>query len=373
MNLRLIRFLRIANKLSIKFHLGRTIGNLLFGIFNTKKSSKWTKGDSNSFLDSLHKDVESSALCENEVVEPTVDLQIIVPVYKVEKYLDGCLQSILNQKTDYTFKVVAVNDGSPDRSGEILEKYRDDDRVIVISQENRGLSGARNTGLRTIFGKYVGFLDSDDELAPGAIQAWLDAAYKNDADIVDGSFRRMTTDGELRGGFVHTSDKSNSGFVWTRIYKPYLFQNVYFPERYWFEDSVIGLIMPHAGKYVAIKDYVYHYRVNPASIMHTFNGNPKSLDALYITRSLMKDASTLDYIDFNSDWTIDFFLRQFQYDWHRTHTLGEEVEDAVFDVTKKLLLQYFPEKHTSSKQFMNLEKSLRNNDFNLYRRECCYM
>lgn len=373
MNLRLIRFLRIANKLSIKFHLGRTIGNALFAVFNTKRTSKWTKGDSDAYLSSLHKDVESSVLCENEIVEPTVDLQIIIPIYKVEKYLDICLQSVLNQETSYTFKVVAVNDGSPDRCGEILEKYRNDDRVIIITQENKGLSGARNAGLKTIFGRYVTFVDSDDMLAPGAIQAWLDTAYKNDADIVDGSFKRMTTAGNLYEGFVHTSDKSNSGFVWTRIYKPYLFKNVHYPEKYWFEDSISGLILPNANNYVSIKDFVYYYRANPASIMHTYRGNPKALDSLYITRTMLKDAEKLDYVDFNSDTIIDFFLRQFQYNWHRTHVLGEEVEDAVFDVTKKLLNQYFPEKHTSNKMLMSLEKSLRNNDFHVYRRECCYM
>lgn len=368
-----VRLLRIANKLSIKFHCGRSIGNLLFRIFNTKGEKTYNKGDAKTYLSSIHKDVESSSICENKIVEPTVDLQIIVPIYNVEKYLDSCLQSILNQQTNYTFKIVAINDGSPDKCGEILKNYQNDDRIIIYTQNNEGHSSARNTGLKTIFGRYIGFVDSDDMLAPNAIQNWLDYAYKTDADIVDGSYRRMTAKGKLQGGFVHTSQSSKSGFIWTRIYKPYLFQNIHFPEKYWFEDSVIGLILANAHKYVSITDYVYYYRTNPNSITHNFRRNVKSIDSLYITQSLLKDASQLSYFDFNADSSINFFLGMFQHNWHRTYIHGKDVEYAVYTIAKNLLTQYFPNKHTTKKELQELETALRTDNFYVYRRECCYM
>lgn len=88
-------------------------------------------------------------------------ISIIVPVYNVEKYLKVCLDSIKNQ-TYNNFEVIMINDGSTDKSKKICEEYTKDARFILINQNNQGLSGARNTGLKNITGEYVLFIDSDD-------------------------------------------------------------------------------------------------------------------------------------------------------------------------------------------------------------------
>ena len=89
-------------------------------------------------------------------------VSIIVPVYNVEKYLRKCLDSIVNQ-TYKNIEVICVDDGSPDNSIDILREYRaKDDRVTIIRQKNKGLSGARNTGIKNATGKYIMFIDSDD-------------------------------------------------------------------------------------------------------------------------------------------------------------------------------------------------------------------
>ena len=91
-------------------------------------------------------------------------LSLIVPVYNTRAYLEKCMESLLNQ-TWTDLEILCVNDGSTDYSGEILDKFaRRDSRVQVISQENRGLSAARNAGLRRATGEYVCFVDSDDVL-----------------------------------------------------------------------------------------------------------------------------------------------------------------------------------------------------------------
>ena len=93
-------------------------------------------------------------------------ISIIVPVYNVEKYLEACVNSILNSTfTDY--ELILVDDGSTDRSGEICDDYQEmDQRITVIHQENAGVAAARNAGLRVSRGEYITFVDSDDLVHP---------------------------------------------------------------------------------------------------------------------------------------------------------------------------------------------------------------
>ena len=111
-------------------------------------------------------------------------ISVIVPVYNVEPYLRQCLDSLVGQ-TLREIEIICINDGSPDDSQRILEAYaRADARVRVISQENMGLSGARNTGMRHITGEYTMFLDSDDWLALDCCQRAYAAARQHEADVV---------------------------------------------------------------------------------------------------------------------------------------------------------------------------------------------
>lgn len=110
-------------------------------------------------------------------------LSIIVPVYKVEQYLHKCLDSILSQ-TFTDFELILIDDGSPDRCGEICDEYAaKDDRIIVIHQKNKGVSAARNAGLDIARGEYIGFVDSDDWIDPKMYESMLCDTYK-DFDIV---------------------------------------------------------------------------------------------------------------------------------------------------------------------------------------------
>ena len=113
---------------------------------------------------------EKPQFSQNNTIKPTVDLQIIVPIYNVKEYLDDCICSLLNQKTEFTYRIVAVNDGSTDGSELILQKYRNHSSITIIQQQNSGLSKARNTALQLISGKYVMFVDSDDFLPDNGIE-----------------------------------------------------------------------------------------------------------------------------------------------------------------------------------------------------------
>ena len=113
-------------------------------------------------------------------------VSIIVPVYKVEKYLRECVDSILGQ-TYRELQIILVDDGSPDGSGAICDEYAlHDDRVTVIHSENGGLSAARNRGLALCEGEYVLFVDSDDWLEDNAVEVLVNKAEADGLDL----FRR---------------------------------------------------------------------------------------------------------------------------------------------------------------------------------------
>ena len=112
------------------------------------------------------------------------DISIIVPVYNIKEYLPRCVDSILKQRLD-NFELILVDDGSIDQSGEICDKYaEEDDRVKVIHQPNSGVSTARNNGIAEATGRYIGFVDGDDWIAEDMYSSLFETAEKNEADIV---------------------------------------------------------------------------------------------------------------------------------------------------------------------------------------------
>ena len=123
-------------------------------------------------------------------MEDTPKISIIVPVYNVEAYLPQCMDSLINQ-TYGNLEIICVNDGSLDGSDQILQEYAArDDRVHLIEQENQGLSGARNTGLKYATGEFIMFVDSDDWIDRRTCEIAISVAKGNDADLVFWSYTR---------------------------------------------------------------------------------------------------------------------------------------------------------------------------------------
>lgn len=119
----------------------------------------------------------------NKVLNETVS--VIIPVYKVEDYLDDCLDSVQNQ-TYKNIEIICVNDGSPDNSGEILKRHQEKDkRIKIINQENQGVSVARNTGMKAATGNWIYFVDSDDLIVPYTLEKAVESAKEYDPDIVN--------------------------------------------------------------------------------------------------------------------------------------------------------------------------------------------
>lgn len=229
----------------------------------------------------------------------TPKVSVIIPVYNTEKYLEECLNSVENQ-TLKDIEIICVNDGSTDKSLEILNNHANkDSRIKVISQENGGVSHARNTGMSKAKGKYIAFFDSDDILSPIAYEKMYDLAELHNSEVVkcevldffEGnpleSDLKEYDDSKVKVFEVETSQQDpysqlnyDNGVVWNKIYsrKFLLDNNLWFDEKIALaEDSMFNwLCGASVKKQVITYNILYFYRINrPGSIMSDDYRNSK--------------------------------------------------------------------------------------------------
>lgn len=171
-------------------------------------------------------------------------VSVIIPCYNTERYLSACLESVLAQ-TYQDFEIIAVDDGSPDQCGEILKSYAEKDpRIRVYTQENKGLSGARNAGLNIARGRYLLFLDSDDKLPPYAIMKLLEIAQTHEVPVVVSRHYGVSDKGEENKVFVYrknifdsfVNDRKIHSSACNRLYHRDVIGSLRFKEGIYFED-----------------------------------------------------------------------------------------------------------------------------------------
>lgn len=211
---------------------------------------------------------------------------VIVPVYNVEKYVAKCIDSILAQNYD-DYEIVAVDDGATDNSGMILDEYqRNTDKLHVIHQENKGLGGARNTGITAARGEYLVFLDSDDYIAPNMLLELEKHLNLYELDILAFDCIRVDEEGNVieRVSVAdypeEYTDLTQKQFLLleptscTKVYrrKLYIDHEIQFPERLWYEDlATVFKLAPYANKIGYLKKAYYYYVQQPNSITHSVN------------------------------------------------------------------------------------------------------
>lgn len=228
------------------------------------------------------------------------DLSIIVPVYNAQNFLKRCIESCLAQRTEFTFEVIAVDDGSIDDSLALLRNYDCDQRLIVIHQENRGHAGARNAALDVASGRYICFVDSDDFIPSDAVQRLMSRAVELDADIVGGGYWLCDAEGRrhrfkgLCGAVYTTPTIGLSGLPWGAVYRRSLWDEVRFPEGFWFEDTCLPyLIFSRSIKTASISGSVYYYRANPKGITATSVFSKKALDSIWVVLKMFDEMERL--------------------------------------------------------------------------------
>ena len=163
--------------------------------------------------------------------ENKIMLSIIVPVYNVEKYLEDCIESLLNQ-TYKNYEIILVDDGSTDSSGKICDIVAESSsKIKVIHKENGGLSSARNTGLRVARGRYIGFVDSDDYILPTMYEKLIYSMSRYKAQIASCQYFTFDTNDILKEKVVETKGNCIQGKFCDKqeVFKKLLeFPSIYF-------------------------------------------------------------------------------------------------------------------------------------------------
>lgn len=235
-------------------------------------------------------------------------ISIIVPVYNVEKYLYKCVDSIISQ-TYKNIEIILVDDGSPDRCGDICDRYAEtDSRVKVIHKKNGGLSDARNVGIDIAKGEFISFIDSDDFVSKYFIEILHRCLVENDADISwlihgvhfkdgdDDSVKFMNSDDDFSCKSVLSDEaikrmfyqRIPTGAPW-RLYKKAIFNELSFPVGYLYEDAATTYkACMLAEKIVLVDANAYAYRIRANSIIR-MKFDERKLIAIDISKALYRD------------------------------------------------------------------------------------
>ena len=223
-------------------------------------------------------------------------VSIIIPVYHVEKFLDKCVASVVSQ-TYTNLEIILIDDGSPDNCPAICDAWKlRDPRIKVIHQQNGGLSVARNEGLKLATGEFIGFVDSDDWIEPNMYETLLSALLETEADIAISGFEGFTEDSKT---IVYSKIKSIEkkvysaeetlkrllllkgfirNFVWNKLYRRTVLENIVFPKGKLFEDNLWSAqIIGNAKTVVCTNQILYHYFIRPDSLSHKTSLKVKSV------------------------------------------------------------------------------------------------
>lgn len=261
-------------------------------------------------------------------------VSIIVPIYNAEKYMEKCIDSILNQTLN-DIEVILVNDGSTDNSSKIADEYaKNDRRIKVIHQENSGPSVARNNGIKTAIGKYIGFVDSDDYIELEMYEKLfniVDAkevqvamcgyneihAYDNTKIIVKSNLisNKIYSKEEIKKDIISTFCKNkNYGFysLWNKIYlrewvvksKLEIDENRDHGEDWWFNINMFSTL----DSFICLKEPYYNYiHINSNSLMFKYRENQFDLflDGRKKLLSIIPE-EFIDYEELNTRFIYEF-------------------------------------------------------------------
>ena len=243
-------------------------------------------------------------------------ISVIIPIYNVEQYLEECLTSVTEQ-TFEDMEIILVDDGSTDRSTEIIQNFaKKDKRIILCSQANKGVSTARNTGIRRAKGEYILFVDSDDKIAQSdSLKILYQMAVETNADLVLGNASYWYPDGSVRPAFYRGEMNAISGLSGEICFEKLMEKWVFPPVVYLFfvkrkliienklffkcgiihEDELWCVKTMFYAKQVSLIHLNYYlYRQREGSIMHSNNNLFRIKSILIVSKELRKFASELN-------------------------------------------------------------------------------
>lgn len=238
-------------------------------------------------------------------------ISIIVPIYNTEKYLNRCIESIINQ-TYKNLQIILIDDGSTDNSAKICEEYsKKDDRILFIGKENTGVSDTRNLGIKKASGKYIGFVDSDDFVQEYMFEKLYNNIVKYDVDMSICEYEENIRNKEIK--LLNSNellecilgDKGPGGFLWNKLYKKSIIEenNILLNKKiYICEDLLFNCeYIEKVNKAVSINEKLYNY------VYREDSASNKKINSKWLT--VLDAYDEMDKIYKNKDKkTYDVFL-----------------------------------------------------------------
>lgn len=233
-----------------------------------------------------------------------LELSILIPAYNVASYIRECLESVLSQRTSYTYEIIIIDDGSTDGTAAILDEFNAKwgSIITVLHQENRGIAATRNHLLNHARGEYIMFVDSDDILPSNAVDVLMRNTDNCSIDIVQGSYCNINENGTIisdshvkmkpnyQGKLIGYAERLRylSGFCWGKVIRRKIFRTARFIENIVFEDTLLHYVIYQVCNTAAIiPNEVYQYRLNGTSIMHSLQRDYKGIDTVYQVDALL--------------------------------------------------------------------------------------
>ena len=360
--------------------LSAAISNIIYGILLVgyyllrcffKGRAKLTTQDALDILNNKSAKPRMDYECNNK--SETIDLSIIVPAYNAANTIEECVRSVINQKCKYSYELIIVNDGSTDNTLALVEKIQDS-HIVLINQENRGFSVARNRGIDEATGRYITFLDSDDYLVDNCLEKMMDRITEADADIVQGSFYAFNDSAKMYSMMNDEELNKNeilkcTGYPWGKIYKRELFDKIRFPLDVWFEDTIVCMILLRmAKKIVTCSDVVYAWRLNPSGITSTARKNNKCVDHYWVMEHTVLKANEVglpnDEIQYK---LVEGHLSSLMY--RRLSLQGEDVLRSAFVLACELLERIRPSGYKAKGRLVekDIDKAFRTGNYKLWK------
>lgn len=297
-----------------------------------------------------------------------IKVSIIISVYNVEKYIEECLESVINQ-TLKEIEIIVVNDGTQDNSMKKIKNFLSDERIIVINKENGGVSSARNVGLEIARGEYISFIDSDDFIEKNMMKDLYESSKQSDViicDIVEYDNKSKEINRRNIKKHIKTSDKGE--YFWSyvgtescnKIYKRnfLLENNIKFIENIIYEDILFvfySLFLSTKVKYI---DYgYYYYRVNREnSIMN-------SIDHKKLLNAFNKINMALE--NFAEEKVNDIFSKLRLYIW-KIYYISEEKRYEKIMLDKNIVGEFEKRLKKDYKKLTELEKEIIKEDLEIF-------
>lgn len=307
-------------------------------------------------------------------------VSIIIPVYNVEKYLNKCIQSVVNQSYK-NIEIILVNDGSQDNCHRICDEWaKKDERIKVIHQTNQGLSSARNSGIEIANGDYLCFVDSDDYIDTNYIQILYRTVHENNADMGICRFADIDENNKLleSGNIQQIAEGVYTGkdilkeliftfklpirVVWNKIYKKSLFDNIRFAVGRINEDEfIIHRLIASSDKISVTNKVLYYYLHRNNSIMSS-GFNIKKIEYLIALEDRIKVCEMVEkndchsFLSFKARFNLLNTITELYFLVYSSPQIGSDSKKNVKTKFKSLFNKYFIEYKQQNKQLNSKTK-----------------